>query len=521
MVDGLLSSDSCLITPKIFISAANGEKQMVMANSSGVFAGAKKHLLILLIPIGLGLLAITAQVAFADTTTQSAMSHAAWFKNVSITYSGTDMTIVSDGLPSWKAEKYAKPNAGVVVPLSPSDVTLDFSSNLVSAQKISYAITLNPVKAAAPTSTSLGVIGILVNGAVLYNPYEGDGKSVAVANNVFLTDSNGVQWGFLDVCNGHPGMGGMYHYHGMPPCVTSVIDTVGGPSHILGVAFDGFPIYGNKDINGKVISSTQLDDCNGITSPTPEFPAGLYHYVLTEEKSSRSTINCYSGTPNAALITKAPGAPANGGMPGGPGGAPGSMPGMGPPPGGTGMTQPGLPTVDPLVVAAAKAAAEKAAADAKAAADKAAAELKALQEAEAKAAAELKAKQEAETKAAAEKLIADAKVAAEKIIADAQAAMELKAKQEAEAKAAAELKAKQDAEAKAAVELKAKQEAEAKAAAELKAKQEAEAKAAADKAAAAKAAAAKKMITISCIKGKTVKKVTALKPVCPKGYTKK
>ena len=27
--------------------------------------------------------------------------------------------------------------------------------------------------------------------------------------------------------------------------------------------------------------------------------------------------------------------------------------------------------------------------------------------------------------------------------------------------------------------------------------------------------------TITCVKGKTVKKVTALKPVCPKGYTKK
>ena len=63
-------------------------------------------------------------------------------------------------------------------------------------------------------------------------------------------------------------------------------------------------------------------------------------------------------------------------------------------------------------------------------------------------------------------------------------------------------------------ELKAKQEAEAKAAAELRAKQEAEA------AAAAKAAALKKT-TITCLKGKLVKKVTGVKPVCPKGYRKK
>jgi hypothetical protein len=90
------------------------------------------------------------------------------------------------------------------------------------------------------------------------------------------------------------------------------------------------------------------------------------------------------------------------------------------------------------------------------------------------------------------------------------AAAELKAKQEAEAKAAAELKAKQEAEAKAAAEVKAKQEAEAKAAAELKAKQEAEAK-----------VAATKKTTITCVKGKLTKKVTAVKPKCPAGYKKK
>ncbi len=76
------------------------------------------------------------------------------------------------------------------------------------------------------------------------------------------------------------------------------------------------------------------------------------------------------------------------------------------------------------------------------------------------------------------------------------------------AKADAEQKAKQEAEAKAAAE---------KSAAELKAKQEAEAKAAAEKA----AAAVKRKTTINCIKGKIIKKVTGVKPQCPKGYKKK
>ena len=94
-----------------------------------------------------------------------------------------------------------------------------------------------------------------------------------------------------------------------------------------------------------------------------------------------------------------------------------------------------------------------------------------------------------------------------------------------EARVAAELKVKQEAEAKAAAELKARQEADAKEAAELKAKQEADAKAAADQLAAEKLAASKaaslKKTTITCVKGKLTKKVTAVKPKCPTGYKKK
>ena len=156
----------------------------------------------------------------------------------------------------------------------------------------------------------------------------------------------------------------------------------------------------------------------------------------------------------------------------------------------------------------------------------------------------------------------------------------VKAKLEAEAKAAADLKAKQEAETKAAAEAKAKQEAETKAAAEAKAKQEAEARAAADKVtcvvnrvqllavqnslltainsypksadtlndtrsrlqsalsssciadvtlndfrgealsviAQAKISVSTKKITITCVKGKTTKKVTGIGPKCPTGY---
>jgi M6 family metalloprotease-like protein len=68
-------------------------------------------------------------------------------------------------------------------------------------------------------------------------------------------------------------------------------------------------------------------------------------------------------------------------------------------------------------------------------------------------------------------------------------------------------------------------ESKARIAAELKAKQEAEAKAAADKIAAEQLAASKaasmKKTTITCVKGKLTKKVTAVKPKCPSGYKKR
>ena len=63
---------------------------------------------------------------------------------------------------------------------------------------------------------------------------------------------------------------------------------------------------------------------------------------------------------------------------------------------------------------------------------------------------------------------------------------------------------------KSAAELKAKQDAEAKSAAELKAKEEAVRK-----------AALQKKTTITCVKGKLIKKVSAVKPMCPAGYKKK
>ena len=125
--------------------------------------------------------------------------------------------------------------------------------------------------------------------------------------------------------------------------------------------------------------------------------------------------------------------------------------------------------------------------------------------AKAKQEAEAKAKQEAEAKAEAARV-----EAANKAIDAANKATDAANKAAAEADAKAKIEAERQAVIAEAARQVAIVEAANKAAAEAAA---AEAK--------AEAEAAKKKSTITCVKGKTSKKVTAVKPKCPKGYKKK
>jgi hypothetical protein len=147
----------------------------------------------------------------------------------------------------------------------------------------------------------------MISGAVLYNPYEGDNKTPAMANNFTITDANGITASFVDKCAGHPiPMQGAYHYHGLSSCVTAKVDAAGKASHVIGFALDGFPIYGDRDIKGKQLTAKNLDQCNGIYSATPEFPKGIYHYVLLGTADVRSSIACFHGVVDSSQIQAMP-----------------------------------------------------------------------------------------------------------------------------------------------------------------------------------------------------------------------
>jgi YHYH protein len=126
-----------------------------------------------------------------------------------------------------------------------------------------------------------------------------------------------------DESNGHVQPNGAYHYHGLPERLIAKL-AKGSPSMTL-VAWapDGFPVYARHGHsvandaqspivvmrssfrlkvapdNGRpspnqfsmgtftqdyeyVAGSGDLDECNGRSGVTPEFPRGIYHYVMTE-----------------------------------------------------------------------------------------------------------------------------------------------------------------------------------------------------------------------------------------------
>jgi hypothetical protein len=139
-----------------------------------------------------------------------------------------------------------------------------------------------------------------------------------------LCPANAVALG-IDVNRAHTqDRGGMYHYHGLPTGLLWDVrqNAPDQPMNLLGYAADGFPIYGPDataaadDLksparrlrssyrlrSGRRMSGPKgrfdgtfvedfeyvpglgdLDECNGRTGSTPEFPDGTYYYIITDE----------------------------------------------------------------------------------------------------------------------------------------------------------------------------------------------------------------------------------------------
>lgn len=203
----------------------------------------------------------------------------------------------------------------------------------MSTQVINVSTTLNPLVAATITPTQ--VIGYALN-SVKFDPgtagscssnatgtAPGAGCVAIAGTDPWRLEAIGGAFLFgTDENNAHVQPDGAYHYHGMPEGI--ITRAAKGTGVVLvGWAADGFPIYGRygytvatdaasgtKILKGSyqkkatpdagrpsvtifpmgtftqdynyVAGSGDLDECNGRTGVTPEFPNGIYHYYITE-----------------------------------------------------------------------------------------------------------------------------------------------------------------------------------------------------------------------------------------------
>lgn len=206
----------------------------------------------------------------------------------------------------------------------------------ISKKNYNLKIPVKPHRTGKATSAQGAVFGIAINGVVM-DPGTAE----------FWQNDRSSGWNYealggacklgLDRYNAHVQPNGTYHYHGIP---TGVLAANGGDAvpAMIGYAADGFPIYGpfgysdpgeetavrrlkssyrikngtrpdgpGGRYNGKftqdwafVSGSGDLDQCNGRFAITPEYPQGIYHYVLTD--AFPFIPRCWMGTPDGSFL---------------------------------------------------------------------------------------------------------------------------------------------------------------------------------------------------------------------------
>lgn len=129
-------------------------------------------------------------------------------------------------------------------------------------------------------------LGVAVNGVPIYD-YTGGGEMSVADLSTHQAKVDTVETQQLDICGGHAGRGDDYHYHATPTCMIAQMPNA-GPNAIIGWAFDGYPIYGDKNPDGTEIKAGDLDVCNGQIDP-------VYGYRYHTSKGAPYIIQCLRG----------------------------------------------------------------------------------------------------------------------------------------------------------------------------------------------------------------------------------
>jgi hypothetical protein len=147
---------------------------------------------------------------------------------------------------------------------------------------------LTPTKNDEPSCVTQ-TVGIALDGVQIWNQYAPENLADTKLDNVPSDLAIGVDAGRgffaepMDPCSGHPGPNQAYHYHKLPAhglgfdSICFADEQEGKPSGLLGVAVDGFPLYGPFDADGNELTPADLDECNGMEVE------GEYRYIVTQD----------------------------------------------------------------------------------------------------------------------------------------------------------------------------------------------------------------------------------------------
>lgn len=186
-------------------------------------------------------------------------------------YGATDMyidgnyiVIKSNGRPDHKSPYYqgTQWSSTMYEAYNGTNALWSQNPNKIGTVNYTFRIPLNPEVASTHSETPMGPMGISLNGVPFFNQY--------AAGRVAL----GGEINSFDQYNGHPAMGSDYHYHMEPLYLTSTK----GTNVLLGFLLDGYPVYGPIENGG---APTGLDEFNGHSHATADYPNGIYHYHTT------------------------------------------------------------------------------------------------------------------------------------------------------------------------------------------------------------------------------------------------
>jgi len=153
----------------------------------------------------------------------------------------------------------------------------DLNPNKIKELSVTLVVSSKPTLASPNLNSTavecpMGIIGIAVDGLVIFNNVAAPPDYLA--NEVSTFDNH----------DAHPTDRGIYHYHTEP---AELIPSSGYHNELIGIALDGFPIYGTQDDNGKYVidGKGSMDKPNGnatlnnwVTHEQDPTPSGLPHY---------------------------------------------------------------------------------------------------------------------------------------------------------------------------------------------------------------------------------------------------